>query len=145
MDSDKDDFNAGQDTGGDTDTKVTYVCFSILLEDQIVKNLNKLGVLKLGDTKTSKIIQDISIINLTSKSSAVKSSFIYYWKASFYFTSSSEQTDFKKAYTLSFITPSYIEKTTLEKHLAKNVSIKPTTNSPTFKSIKFRTHNWSQI
>lgn len=129
------ELNAGQDTGDDGDSKVTYICCSLLLENQIAKslNLNKLGVYKLGDTKTTKIIKDISIINLTSKSSAVKSGFISYWKASFYSTSPDKQTDFKNTYTLSFITPSYVEKSIIEKHLSKNASIKPTTNSPTFK------------
>lgn len=129
---------AGQDTGGGSSAKNYYICCSMLLEDQIVKalNLNKVGVYDLKDTKTDDIIKDIAIINLSSKSSAVKGGFINYWKASFKKTTEEETSDFKKEYTLSFITPSYIDKKVIEKNLINDVSIKPTANSPTYKYLR---------
>lgn len=90
--------------------KNSFVCCCILLKDQIVTSLklDKLGVYDLKSTDIEDLIKAINIINLTSKSFYVKSGFISYWKASFYSTSEVEQKDFKKAYTLSFITPSFV-------------------------------------
>lgn len=132
------EINAGPDSRDGGAIKNSFVCCCILLEDQIVTNLklDKLGIYNLKLSTTEEMIKDINIINLTSKSFSVKSGFISYWKASFYSTSEVEQKDFKKSYTLSFITPSNIDKKAIEKHLLSNVSIKPTTNSPTFKYIR---------
>lgn len=128
-------IKAGPDSRDGGAIKNSFVCCCLLLEDQIVKNLklDKLGVYNLKLNTTEEMIKDINIINLTSKSFSVKSGFISYWKASFYSTSEVEQKDFKKSYTLSFITPSYIDKKAIEKHLLSNVAIRPTSNSPTFK------------
>lgn len=131
-------INAGEDTGGGGAVKTSYICCAILLEDQIIKalHLNTLGIYNLKDEKTADIIKDLSIINLSSKSSAVKSGFINYWRASFEATTKEEAKDFKNVYTLSFITPSYIEKNAIEKNLTSKVSIQPTSNSPTYKYIR---------
>ena len=55
-----------------------------MLEDPIVSGLklNMLDILKLNKMSTLNLLTDLSIINYSIKSSAVKNNIINYWKAS---------------------------------------------------------------
>lgn len=122
------------DTPGVTKNFI-YCPACLLLKDQIISSLKlqKLNIYKLDDKKTKKVLQGLFPLIFSSKSVAIKSEFIKYWKGTFTTPSDTQGTGFRNSYKISFITPSNFNKNRVEEHLTANATnIKPTSNGPTY-------------
>lgn len=94
------------------------------MEDQIIESLQleKLGILKLSDPKTEKLLGNVSSLQFKSKKDGVKNNFISYWKASFITQIEQIPEGFKKLKEIAIKELEILNKTNLLNTLLKNKS-----------------------
>ncbi len=111
-----------------------YISVSFLLEDQIISSLqlSRLGILKLNDANTERLLGNIGSLNFKSKKDGIKNNFILYWRAGFITKAAQIPQGFKKTYKMSFITSTNLSKNEVEKHLLTYARFKPAANAPEY-------------
>lgn len=117
--------------------ETVYIGCSFQLEDQIVigLKLDALGVYLTNSAKAKELLEGLGTLKFRSKKDAIKNEFIKFWRADFLAEDQPSATDFKRKYTIRFITSSDFKKPAIETHLNTNCVLKPTTNSPSYKYV----------
>lgn len=116
----------------------TYLPVAILLEDQIVDKIKliKLGLYKLQGDKINTILKSLRPIRIANKTAGVKAGFIKFWKAEFKLNGQEPVGDFRKQYSVSFVTPYKISIDDIETHLYKFGNIKVNEDKLNYKYLR---------
>lgn len=86
--------------------------------------MEKLGLYKANTNKINNILKGLRPTRISNKTAGVKAGYVNYYKADFETTTKELPGDYKRMYTLSFVTPTHYSLEDIEQHLFDNGKIK---------------------